>query len=230
MENKEKFQIAVKVTILGMIVYVCVLLFSGIEVKPERVIDLYNSIGFRGEIQLPFEVSVWWNLLVFPLIIFISRYACGHDEIAGREPHSQSANLKLKHEAKATHWMLTLLAMVFLGFMILCAIIVSALIGVNSLLSGVLSGIYFALCVYAVLGCGVVAMMFILPIHEDFQEEVTTTEKYLIYSENLLKIGLLKTFPIMIGLTAGFCIRIVLQSIWRFFKKLSIGFKRSPVS
>lgn len=230
MENKKKFQLAVKVTILSMIVYVCAILFSGIEVKPEKVIDLYSSIGIKGEIQLPFQVSVWWNLLVFALIVFIIMYVYYHEEIVGREPNSYKANLQSKHVAKEINWALTMLAMAFLGFIPLCTSIGALFSGTNLLLSGLMGGIWWFLIIYVALGAFILILVPFLPFMEEINEDLDTTDRYLLLSDKFIKMNLLKTLHLLIGLSAGFMIRFTIVSIWKFFKKATVGFKKSPVS
>lgn len=231
MENQNEFQMAVKVTILGMIVYLVSFTFFGIKIEPERVIGLNRLIGVGKGIPLSFEVSHWWNLLIFPLIILFLRYAYGTQEIIGREPNSSSIGLHYKHLAKQTSFTLTRIALVFFVWTVIIVVAIGIFaFKTNTLLEGVLGGIIWAVCVYTVLGFLVSVLLSVEPSDTSISDESSPIERYLILSKNFIKIGLLKTFPMLIGITLGFIIQSTLVPIWRFFKKLTVGFKKSPVS
>lgn len=227
---KFQMKIATVITIVLTVVYAVILFFldqTGNLPVETTVMVMVRDYSFK----LPFEVSAWWFLLTGPIALQMISYMYNQIEIIGREPQGKkNYNLDNKHSAKTTVFCTTAVSLAFLiWFPIVGAITMlftpDTLGGPVSMLA---DGIVVFLCAYIGLGFW---LEFATPLGwgiYDIGETQSIGSRYMSMSAKYVKMGYIKTFPFLVGLTCGFMLRVIIIAVNKFFKAIKITFRREP--
>jgi hypothetical protein len=179
-----------------------------------------NLVFWRREwtIPLPFEVSLWWGL-VWPLLVeFLVVYWLLKDEIIGTEPRNSNGSGARKHDARTLVMIMTSIAgAVAVGtFAIESVMAPFAMDNTGGPLSGLVTcGAWFA-GGYVGFGFGVAALSTLTKSSYDWED--TPTDVFIPTFTTYVKMGILKTFPFILGTTTGFMLRRTFDLITRPFR------------
>ncbi len=227
MKNHKEFRNSVILTIVGTIVYVVYLLIlshSG-NLPVEKRFEIQFPTWTWG-VDLKTPISAWWTLLLSPAVMLLLAYKYNYHELVGREPNSKNHGLEDKHEAKVAIYCVASISLaMWLGCSLLVAIFsmwVRSPIG--PLTAFVNFGMYAAVA-YVAFGFFVETMTLTFKDFSSWMSDRTLTEKYMSMVVRFVKMGLLITFPFLLGLTTGFLIRFVFDGIVKFFRAIRPGFK-----
>ncbi len=214
----KKVKLATVLTILVSVVYVIYLsVLSYLDKLPvQKTLTIWEP---SWQIPLPFEVSYWWYILLAPITLLWYTYCINQNEFTGQEPHGGSLKISCKHEAKTVVFCMNAVSMFFfVGPCVLSAFIDPIASGFNGPLSVGITAMMMALGMYILIGMGAEFLKTILDFETSYSWESNTTEKYMVLSAQYIKLGFIKTLPMVIGLTLGFICRLTVESISKFFK------------
>lgn len=227
MKNNSNFKVAVVVTISATIVYAFYLWFLNhtgqLPVEKEVEIQLLHS---KRIVPLPFEVSYWWNLCICPLIISVLAYCYSSDEITGKEPSTDNSNIKDKYAARTTVFCVTAMSLAMMVGPVVLMIILSPFTEESfGPLTAATNFAFYAVIVYIVFGfAGEFLVFFFSSFTDNYDEKRTATEKYQSLATKFIRIGILKTSPMLLGLSVAFMLRLIDTEISKFFKRIKITF------
>lgn len=227
---KNGMKLSVVVTIIVTVVYVVYLLALGNSLPVETNLDALHLKWLK--VELPFLVSAWWNILLFPLVIASSAYCYNQEAIVGKEPRGLRDETQFKYEARLHVYLVTVVAtLVALGTMVGCAFI-SPICNIPNEFPGPFSSTVFGiatwLTAYVILGAGTEFLSMLFNDDALFfpKSEQSLTKKYQNSLVAFTKLGLIKTLPSIFGLTCGYVLRSVIGSIFGFFKSIKISFSK----
>ena len=206
MEKLRSFQIFTVITMLVGVVYAILLATIWKDVAPETVLHIWNNNG-EG-IVLPFEVSRWWNLLIFPAIVIVGMYIKEFHALTGSEPRGCNEKVSLKYTARMVLNLVKGISFLFAICMAAGSLVFSPLTGITTLLSFVCIGVIVYFGAYTVLGAW--STLGYLFLGFDFFEEKVTVQTHLVMGEKLIKeAGLIQAFPFLVGLSIALMVRMI---------------------
>jgi len=228
-------RIAIVITMLVTVAYAVYLwvLSSMTSLPVERTLTFFSPAWLQ--IPLSFEVSFWWNLLLSPLTIMCIVYLYSHEAIVGKEPRGLKEETGYKYYTRMRVFAVN-------GFSIAMALSVSLLSAIafpsfpsESSMIGPLSTLVSSIMLWFV--CYVVSSVWEEFAHAFFTwntfvdvdnsfEGKSLTERYQITLSSFAKMGIVKTFPFIFGMTLGYMCRFVLCEIRIFLKYIRISFKK----
>lgn len=176
------------------------------------------------QIDLPFEVSYWWNLLLFSMILVLVVYWENHEEIAGKEPDTWKKNEKInsKYYVRVAVVGINVLSLTFCLWMMIVPSIIFPLFGQFNGYSGPLSGLFVGgityLISYTAFG-SIIGATYLPSVGELKSQNLNHT--YIA----LIKMGIIKTFPFLVGLSVGLMCMLVIEGIAKLIKGIVIAFK-----
>ncbi|MFZ4648108.1 MAG: hypothetical protein ACOYMB_00545 [Patescibacteria group bacterium] len=216
----KKAKIATGITMIVMVAYVILLavMTSNGKIMTSDVLSL-KGLMINWETHLPFTVSIWWSLLVFPMFISFLFKAYNLETFVGKELNGTTKN-GVNWNARHTVFMLMrlmeglFLIVIFLSSL---AFIFSAGQGDLSLLSNVICSYVICAIIYLILlvGMGIVQILCDYDDNDIFKDYVFLLVAY-------KKQGV-KGAACQVGLTIG----LLTFLIFKFFSKLSNGIKNS---
>lgn len=226
---KKGMKLSVVATVIVALVYVVYLWTLGnAGVLPvETSVNAWHVQWLM--VELSFNVSTWWNLLLFPLVIALSAYCYNQEAIVGKEPRGLRNETQFKYETRLHTYIVTVVAtFIALGTMVACAFIFPICSEMPGPLSSTLFGVVTWLTAYVVLGAGMEFLAVLLDEDGFFfpTSEQSLTKKYQNSLVAFAKIGLIKALPFIFGLTCGYVVRSVIGSIFGFFKSIKISFSK----
>lgn len=226
-------KIATVVTIVVAVVYAVYLwvLSNLINLPVEKTLTFYSHNWL--EVPLSFEVSCWWNLLIFPLIIMCMGYVYSSEVIVGKEPRGVKDGTGYKYNARLhvfimkVLFMIATLAMMFMGA-VMYPFFPEGPIGPLSLL---VSSIILGLIAYIGFSSAIEFMysLFIWNtfIYEDYSAgEKGLAETYQMNLSAFSKLGLIKTLPFLFGMTLGYICRFIFYGSLIFLKSIRISIQK----
>ncbi len=230
----KKIKLAMIITTAVGIAYGVVL----VMVNHYGVLPVEKSVFFftrSNEFKLPFEVSMWWNLLFFPAIFIMITYVIrGRDEIIGREPHQNSTStVQDNYHVKDIVFIMTSVSMAFAVWMFMVYMILNLLGSREFSLGGPISEIIISFTVGIVVYSGLgFALMFITTLFNnfDFDDERESFEKYNSFFFKFRKIGIIKTLPFILALVSGLMCRLIVLGIIFVIKKIILFLKPKKIA
>ncbi len=230
MNTNKKFRTSVVITMIGTTVYaIYLLILSHYGKLPVEEKLLLSGTSSYWTIPLSFKVSYFWNLLLGAVITMLLAYCYNQNEIVGREPYNGNKNVEDKHMTRTSVFVATSASMgIGIGTIALNAIISPW--GTEYLpgpLAGLIWGLISFISLYVVCGIWIAAFEM---IETDYCDDRSLTEKYSSRFTKYVKLGIVKTFPLALGLTIGFIIRITFDGVVKFFGSIKISFKKEAVN
>jgi len=225
MENKN-LKLAVILTVVGIAIYSTLLLMlSSTDKLVENQVMVLTSINGTHpywKIPLSFELSYWWNLIFFPLPLILFMYITQEEYIIGKEPHTDNLNLQDKFSVKLAIFSVKIVARIIA---IACTFFqFFSNLFFEKQLAGPLSALVLMVMVFVVI---YVFLGTFLPLlggvtANQFYGKRKTKEIYTSLLIQFTKIGSVKTFPFILGLTVGFLIKYPIENLYIFIKSIKI--------
>jgi len=208
--------VATTVVILAMVAYAMLLFVFGQENETTLI---FWSTNFQ--IELPFEISPLWNLLVFPIVMFTVSLLMNKDQITGKEYNGSNGKLEINYDTKLNMFMVQVVSLV--GFvLVFLTLSFVKVIGAPEAIGGPMSTFTIATSVYfaTYIVTGTIYEFFCILFKDFYFGDVKLTETFLMRIEKFVKIGVVKTSPLMFGLILGFMLRFTLNRIARVIAKM----------
>lgn len=221
-------KMAIVITTVVTVAYaLCLLVANNLPV--ERVLFVYRvDLSKWLQFPLPFEVSCWWSLLLFPIAIMVIAYAASCNLIVGKEPSHPGfpGDAQFKYRARLALYFVTNISnIVAFIFVVVCVMLFSLSFlkdEMGGLLSSLISGFYVWIICYVIFGSAMEFMKALLWESCEHSEgytknEETFTKKYQVSVVAFAKLGIIKTFPLLFGLTCGYLLRGAINKIVGLF-------------
>lgn len=204
---------AAMIVIMLAIAYAIVLLALGQE--NQKVLVIWTD---SWQYKLPFAVSPWWNMVIYPIAVFaimhLSRWS---PDFIGKEYHGEKSASIHTREAKWDVDAVSITGLVFVSCLHILALWIDLVLPDPYVVNGPL---YWLVIFVPIFLAFYIAFAFIIEfgriIFIDLHyQKMDLSEYYISKLTKFVKMGTLKTSPFIIGLTAGFMIRVVCHLIWR---------------
>ncbi len=228
--NWKQFSLYLWFTFMTMVTYT-VLLATRATPLYEKTLIIWDT----WEINLPnaLQISHWWNLIFFPLIFIIAFIWNEKDEIFGREPNTDSIAIEQKYNARVGVAIVTILSFSIMMVYPLVFAFVDLFYLKYGPLSNLINGLITFLGTYIILGFAMssLSLLFINLISFDKwnkDEEIRkfgNCLRFKYYILAMIKSGLFKNLPFILGATFGFTLRFVFSSVYKFFKNFFLFLK-----
>ena len=211
---KSKIFLADKVIVMVTLAYVTYLsVLSAMGILPvEKQLVIIDS-GWK--IILPFTVSYWWNLILAPVVIVFWRYLKMSENIIGKDPESSNRRIEYKYRIRRSVIMInTICGMVSLGIMVSSAFLfqIGPKIGLSSVedkfspVTALTNGIILGIISYFITGISFGFDALSLGRFDAMRlgKEEEMKDKYSIMFTLTSRIGLIKTFPMLLGMVVTY--------------------------
>lgn len=215
--SNQKFKTATILTIMVMAIYFVLLLVMQLNGTLPLEKDIY-VMSPDNAIELPFSVSYWYGLLLFPAVLMVLGVYTALDNYVGQEPRENNFSQGIKYQARLMSVFAPALALGFgMAVGALCILSGPFLPEAGGPVSALVNTILVTVCSYSVLGTVVMAVSLITYDLDYYdakdghkQKMHSITDTYLQMSAQLFKnSGFALAFPLLVGCTLGYMIRLV---------------------
>ena len=218
----KKIKIATIVIIAIAMVYVVVLaLVNNVPVQTKVVIFLSDDSDSMT--KLPFNVSFWWNLVIFPVYLLAFVYIFNQTKIAGEEPSISKGGIKEKFHVRGINFMANALYLVLSLGVCFVGMIGGFFSDILANTFGPLS--FITMNIQLFLLCHIIAgpvVEFLMMLYKDISYEYESyTEAYEARALAYIKNGSIKSLPYLMAVTIAFMLRFTAEGIVKIFQKVA---------
>lgn len=224
-----KIKTAIVITIVVSVASVFCLLFGNFPTEKTLVIAGVKWL----ELPLPFAVSSWWGLMLSPLALMVIIYATSCDLIVGKEPRDPRflGEAQFKYKARLDVYFITNFSNIIAFCLVFLLVVLSSCSIMTDEIGGPLSSLIFGVFVwitcYTIFG-GALQLFSTLAwksceYDDVWVENSAFTRRYQMTLVNFVKLGLVKSFPFIFGLTCGYILRQAMSVVGKFAGLFKIG-------
>lgn len=228
----KKIKMAISLTTVGTLfyaMYITYLNLKGLIPEATNVLNFYDYFYEKNRIiELPFNLSVWFDLLIGPAIIGTILYWFNLVKNTEKRAPTDSRGLQDKQLAHSLTFGLPgvfmSLALCFPVLMIIFKIIYSIkgdyMEMEVSLLHGFLTGMSLSLFLMTMFA-PMLGFIFSFSDILDHEDKRSLFQKFNSKFTHYLKIGIIFTLPLLVGMLLAFMVRILISGVIEFLKIVS---------